>query len=194
MTNRCAEFKACKHCKSQFFRKITDSPARWNQRIFCSRRCCNDANIITRTPSGFIEKVTPEPNSGCWLWLGNYNRDGYGMMCVAGKTVSAHRISWQLFKGESAGPLLVCHRCDNPSCVNPDHLFLGTASDNQQDSIRKGRFIIRRGDAHLMAKLSSNDVLAIREDGRPFAVIAKEYSVSKSNISCIKNGRTWVHL
>lgn len=88
----------------------------------------------------FLSKVTYEPNSGCWLWVGGWQRAGYGHMHYNGEIV-AHRVSAHLFKGGIPSGLHVLHRCDVRECVNPDHLFFGTHSDNMKDCARKGRAI-----------------------------------------------------
>ncbi len=97
----------------------------------------------------FNEKWTPEPFSGCWLWTAGVMVGGYGQIFIRSlddgrkKFDGAHRVSWRLFKGEIPEGMFVCHRCDTQSCVNPDHLFLGTAADNTRDSIQKGRFVFQ---------------------------------------------------
>jgi hypothetical protein len=87
-----------------------------------------------------MDKVSPEPNTGCWLWLGApVDWKGYGRFYRDGAAVLAHRAAWGLFRGEPAD-LRVLHKCDNPACVNPDHLFLGTQLDNIRDRDAKGRW------------------------------------------------------
>lgn len=92
----------------------------------------------------FESHFTPEPNSGCWLWFGAANKKGYGNFFFEDKFYRAHRWIYEQINGPVSATLDMCHKCDNPSCVNPDHLFPGTRSDNMQDSIRKGR--VRRNE------------------------------------------------
>lgn len=89
---------------------------------------------------GFLSRVEHEPNSGCWLWTASLRPgSGYGQLRVGRTIAFAHRIAYELFVGLIPNGLYVCHHCDVKQCVNPDHLFLGTAKDNTQDMIRKGR-------------------------------------------------------
>lgn len=93
----------------------------------------------------FWAKVSPIDmlcNDGCWEWLGGKTRGGYGSFASPEATCRAHRIAYELRKGPIPLGMYVCHRCDNPGCVNPAHLFVGTASDNTRDSMKKGRFHI----------------------------------------------------
>jgi hypothetical protein len=135
-----------------------------------------------------------EPNTGCWLWTGTHDRAGYGRVLrgVKGKDrrmASAHRSAWLAFRGFDAAEMDVCHRCDTPPCVNPDHLFLGTARDNVHDSIRKGRFLRWR-----KVRVSDLGAAAIRllvEWGAlPQTKIAEAFGVSRSQINRIVRGRT----
>jgi hypothetical protein len=94
----------------------------------------------------FYRKFVPVPECGCWLWTAHLNSQGYGSFLLKNKTREySHRFSWLLHKGNVPVGYDVCHKCDTRSCVNPDHLFLGTRKDNMQDCIRKGRFIYRDG-------------------------------------------------
>lgn len=90
----------------------------------------------------FASHVAPEAITGCWLWLGKPDKHGYGRINVggrAGKAQFAHRVSWELHRGSIPNGMGVLHHCDTPSCVNPDHLFIGTQSDNMRDARAKGR-------------------------------------------------------
>lgn len=87
----------------------------------------------------FEEKYIPEPNSGCWLWTAATNLQGYGRVRIGQTHRYAHRVSWGLYVGNIPSGLSICHRCDTPACVNPEHLFLGTHSDNAVDSVNKSR-------------------------------------------------------
>ena len=148
----------------------------------------------------FAESYTPEPNSGCWLWLGAARgSNGYGRIKAFGKNMTAHRYSWVAAYGAIPDGMLVCHKCDNPACVNPSHLFLGTALDNMADCKRKwrtggGTKTPLRGESNHRSKLTSADVSRIRADGRPQRAIASEYGVSQALVSKIKLNEIWRHL
>ena len=113
--------------------------------------------------------------SGCWLWGGYTGEKGYGQIMIGGITYRAHRVSYEQHIGPIPEGMLVCHTCDTPSCINPEHLFVGTAKDNTQDAIRKKRAVI--GEANARAKLTEAQVLDILRDDRTPTQISKDYDV-----------------
>lgn len=140
-----------------------------------------------------IEKA----KNGCWNW--KYTKShGYGTIREAGSKIPirAHRLSYEMRYGPIPKSLFVCHRCDNRSCVNPDHLFLGTSADNSADMARKGRST--RGSSHPIAKLTNEAVISIREIYANGALtqqqIADLYGVSQPLISGIVARRFWPHV
>ena len=133
---------------------------------------------------------TPVPESGCWLWTGTTNRSGYGRINVRGSVWLAHRASWLMHRGEIPAGLHVCHKCDTPACVNPDHLFLGDNADNHADKIAKGRQGAARGEASGVAKLSDADVAAIRADPRPTKEVAAAYGITVRYVNSLLR-RQW---
>lgn len=134
---------------------------------------------------------------GCWLWAGGGKGNGYGSFVLNGRTVPAHRAAFILFNGVGPGKLDVCHHCDNRACVNPDHLFLGTRLENMQDCKRKGRTArgarlgSRRGEDGSAAKLTWNDVRAIRASDAPAKQVAAQFGVTNDNINRIRRHDTW---
>lgn len=143
----------------------------------------------------FEKKYQVVSESGCWLWTGMTTTEGYGRMRVLGKLRLAHRISFELHKGESAEGLCVCHRCDVPGCVNPDHLWLGTIAENTSDMARKGRWHGEKGNRRNgRAILTENDVRAIRRDDRTVKAIAEEYGVAPTTVIYARSGVTWGHV
>jgi hypothetical protein len=144
----------------------------------------------------FDESYIPEPMSGCWLWEGVETRHGYGQIRHNGPKIMAHRASWLIHRGEIPPGLLVLHKCDTPACVNPDHLFLGTALDNGRDRVKKGRSAAhkRSGEKSHLAKLTADAVRAIRSDIRVQHVIARDYGISQTAVGLIKRRERWKHL
>ncbi len=139
----------------------------------------------------FWNKVKRGPR--CWPWIA-YTHNGYGKYWNGKEKglTSAHRVAWELGHGEIPKGKWVLHKCDNPCCVRPSHLFLGTPKDNTQDAVSKGR--MTRGEAMHTAKLTEKQVKEIRTDTRKQCVIAKEYGVSFSNVSAIKRREKWKHV
>lgn len=137
----------------------------------------------------------------CWIWLGAKNPKGYGRIKINKKLYSPHRIMFELFYGKILGVYDVCHKCDNPSCINPDHLFLGTRSDNMKDAYNKGRlkileYIRPKGSDVYSSKLKERDIFQIRELDKVLQrnEIAKLFNVHKSQISRALNGQSFKHI
>lgn len=126
----------------------------------------------------------------CWIWIDVPSSTGYGHLSIGSRSfILAHRLSWMIHFGDIPDGLLVCHKCDNKICVNPDHLFLGTGVDNMQDAVSKDK--VPRGESHSMAVLSDDQVELIREfyvkGSRDFSTyaLAKLFGVSQMHISRI---------
>jgi hypothetical protein len=134
--------------------------------------------------------------NGCINFTGARSRFGHGELGFKGKKYRAHRLSYETHIGTIPDGLVVCHRCDNPACINPKHLFLGTQADNLADARQKGRMKTPnpRGERHGLSKLTSSDIIKIRADRRPQRAIAADYGVAQSTIKNIKIGRTWGHV
>jgi hypothetical protein len=152
----------------------------------CSQQCVNAFNASDERFWGFVDK-TGGPDS-CWVWTGNKNKAGYGMICKE----YAHRRSARMAEILTDESRYVCHKCDNPSCVNPAHLFQGTAKDNVADMISKQRK--PRGESSPSAKLTEKDVIAIRESTGVQREIAERYGITQPAVSNIKARRAWAHI
>lgn len=140
-----------------------------------------------------LEKMTPVPESGCWLWLGAARPTGYGNFYLHGKHTTAHRASYVLHGGEVTADEVVMHKCDTPECINPAHLVVGTQQDNIHDMFRKGRGRPNpsKGEGNPRAKLSEDDVRAIRASDRPTAALARELGVSYFTVWHARKGLSW---
>ncbi len=145
----------------------------------------------------FFSKIaaTADPER-CWLWLAATNAAGYGRFRVSPSMELAHRVSWEVFKGPIPDGMNVCHDCDTPACVNPDHLFLGTQADNLADMTRKGR---RRGGGGAgikngRAKLTERDVLDIRLSEETCVALGRRYGVNHVAISRVRRRESWTHI
>jgi hypothetical protein len=140
--------------------------------------------------------------SGCWEWTGYRAKGGYGGICLwdgaRRTTVSVSRVSAAVFMGfELDSDLIVCHKCDNPPCFNPDHLFIGTCLDNNRDMMSKGRNYFPLGSDRGHAKLTASDVLEIRKQRAakvPCSALAQAYNVHPHTIWLAGNGKNWKHL
>lgn len=135
--------------------------------------------------------------SDCIEWDKCRNKDGYGQVRHESKTWLAHRLAWYLEKGPIPSNMCVLHTCDNPPCVNVEHLFLGTQKDNMKDMVQKGRARKASGENNSNAKLTPSDALEIKAlltQGVVQTRVAEKFGVSQSQISLIKLGKNWKNL
>ncbi len=144
----------------------------------------------------FDSKWIAEPFSGCWLWLGATTNFGHGHFRLPGRIQElAHRVSWMLNVGDIPKGMFVLHKCDVPSCVNPDHLFIGTQADNISDMTRKGRGrkMFVKGHAALNAKLTVDQVKEIKARITPRKMLAAKFGVSIHTIDSARYSN-WKHV
>jgi hypothetical protein len=152
--------------------------------------------------SRLLSRVVVDQATGCWNWTGSKIKFGYGRMGVDGRTYCTHRLSYQVFVGDIPEGLCVCHKCDNPSCINPVHLFLGTHSENMLDAYRKGRVSPPEGDKVQYKKghkafnrvLPDNQVIEIKQmlkTGIAPSVIARKMNLKRQVVADIKRGQAY---
>ncbi len=130
--------------------------------------------------------------TGCVIFTGYIAETGYGLICIATKTQSTHRLSWECANGPIPAGCYVLHRCDVRACINPDHLFLGSQDDNMKDMSAKGRS--SRGEKNHKAKLNEDQVRSILADRRSHRAIGRDMRVTKTTVGDIKRGRIWRHI
>jgi Autographiviridae endonuclease len=140
------------------------------------------------------ENCVPVTETGCWLWIGSVSHGGYGQLSVNGKKRKVHRLSYEISVGKIPKGMLVCHKCDVPCCINPEHLFVGTQQDNMDDMITKGRDRHQKGILQANSKLTEEEVNEIRLSRNSYRALAAEYNISRASIYYIKNGLSWRHI
>ena len=143
----------------------------------------------------FETKFDKDPVSGCWNWNAGRNKSGYGAFWVSEVIGNkrAHRVAYKIYKGSIPEDLWVLHRCDNPGCVNPDHLFLGTPKTNHQDMVKKNRRSIQ-GETHPLSKMTAAAVVEARtryHNGESCSSLAKVFGVNKKSMRQILYGKHW---
>ena len=192
--------------------KGCDKPAIREMRDYC---CAHDARMrrygttdswADRRHKAFPAKfrsLCKMVDNGCIEWQGKRtvkgkrSAGGYGQVSVNGRLLLAHRVAWELAHGPIPVGMFVCHICDNPSCVNVDHLFLGSHTDNMRDAKLKGRLTGPRGSSNRWVKLTETDVLEIRSlrtSGADLKSIADRFGICFQNVSMIANRKTWRHI
>lgn len=201
----------CRFCDSSF-RPNSRNPQ------FCSRSCYRRFKLAPeQTSHRFWSKV--DKDGECWLWTASLGTTGYGQIGHRGKMVKAHRVAWELTNGPIPNGMYVCHQCDNPPCVRPDHLFLGSPAANTKDMVDKGRAgatlhpervprgdrhgahthpeKMARGERHPNTHLTATDVIAIRArfaNGEVQQAIADDYGVCRATVQNIAKRKAWGHV
>jgi len=174
-------------------------PAKWNKpTATCSPKCRTDGSVKPIEKRVWSKVAWDDSEDDCWPWIGNRGKHGYGLFSFTPRRrVFAHRIVWELANGR---PLLrtefICHRCDNPPCVRPSHLFVGTQAENLADMRTKGRH--SRGESRPAAKLTEAQVREIRLYYATGTVsqgaLSRAYGLTRSSIDDLLKRRTWKHV
>lgn len=163
---------------------------------------CAGKYSLSKSKDRFFKRIgVPDAVTGCWPWLGPFTRGNYGCVFFMGKTYRANRVSYLLHKGDIRDGFIVCHKCDNPSCVNPDHLFLGTYKDNNLDMHAKGRAPKSNrkiaGESNVWAKLTDSCVKEIRRlvaEGITKAEVGRKFGIRDSHVCKIVQRKLWAHV
>lgn len=155
-------------------------------------------NISPKDTERFWKKVDKKSPSECWFWLGGFFPTGYGVFALNHKACRAHRVAWRIAYGPIPKGAMIRHSCDIKACVNPEHLLAGFHADNITDAIQRDRYKALRGEDHGGAKLTEEQVLAIRAEYSTGRVtqkqLAKKFGVNPANIGSIIRRVTWRHI
>jgi hypothetical protein len=160
---------------------------------YCSMRCLGMSNHVDINMR-FWSKVNRRDSKECWNWKATLNKYDYGQIKYSGKLILSHRLVWILIHGEIPENMCVLHHCDNPSCCNPSHLYLGTHQDNMRDRSSRGRTSRHTGESNGRAKLTRNTVMKIRDqikNGLSYGAVAKMFKISNATIGHIARYETW---
>lgn len=193
MNDRRTEPRQCEECGKGFL-AVRFQVRKGNGR-FCSRACSARGYFRSNLELRFWGKI--DKTTSCWIWLGKRSREGYGIMDIGRKHQRVHRISYLLAYGEFDQALFVCHHCDNPVCVRPDHLFLGDHEANMKDRDAKGRHTPPRGEQQGNSVLTDAQVREIRRLrllGYRFSDLVPLFPVSYRTIRNVCKNEAWKHV
>lgn len=183
--------KNCAHCGEVFYRDKRCTKKHWASAKFCSRPCSarhgakNSHKTWGTIEERFWAKVEKLGDDDCWNWTGSSRPAGYGVISKNGKQTSATHVSLEIHGTVIPSGLWVLHKCDNPRCVNPKHLYVGTPKQNSKDAVLRNRF---------KRKLTPEQALEIKKSSKEAVVLANEYGVSDGLIYAIRNGRKWANV
>jgi len=188
------EIRLCEHCGGGIPYTARKRSV-WLRQRFCSCRCARRARAPFMSLRAQFESYVERVAGGCWIWRGGVNLEGYGFLSNAGRNLLAHRAAVELDGREIPPGALVCHHCDNPQCVNPAHLYVGSYQTNADDKVRRGRS--NSGERQPFAKLTRFDVFEVRylrAQGALLTEIAAKFGVAKQTVGDIIQRRTWRHV
>ena len=164
-------------------------------RMGCKPKGLNPSADFVFARNPYWRHVDVRGDDECWPWVGFHTLGGYGSTTVNGRARAAHRVMWEALHGPIAVGLVICHRCDNPPCINPRHLFIGTHADNHADRNRKGRQA--RGERMGAAKLTDNKVREARRlhaAGETYHALGQRFGVDRKAIERAVKGLSWSHV
>lgn len=181
------EKKLCNGCNRTLEAKDFHKQKRSKDGLHCRCRECRGVKKRINQPvkDRLLENREIDQVTGCWNWTGETNDFGYGRINIKGKKIVVHRVAYEEFAEPIPEGVFLCHKCDNPKCFNPYHVFFGTHKDNMRDRDVKGR---------AAKKLTEKDVREILSSELIDAQLARNYGVNQATIHAIKNGHTWKHV
>lgn len=188
-TQKCLLFEECGQVsRARGFCRVHYDEARRGGRLSVSRQAPRGVSLLERLEF-YGWEVT---ESGCWEWSGYAGASGYGQIWHGGRTLTVSRCAYEVWVGPIPDGTSVCHTCDNPPCINPEHLWLGTPADNARDKVAKGRDNNPFGEHHYGSKSTTDQVTEMRRrraGGEILRTIATDMNVSLSTVSKICTGR-----
>lgn len=191
--------KSCLECKQDFafYKSIKPTKDAKFCNLPCRRKWNNNPENKIDQLRDLLDKYTIKNENACWGWKGPLYPNGYAQAVFMQRALNASRASWFIHHGLIKNNEWVLHKCDNPPCTNPDHLFLGTCKDNVQDMIRKGRKVVRKGSKVHFARINEEKAKEIKQllkDKFTLKYISEKFGIHISAVSAIKNNRTWKHV